>query len=148
VSIPKFEVASGVIDGLNKTFTVSVAYSSNTTAVFLNGVLYRRDWDNGWVETNPAMGIVDLIEAPILGDVVQIFFTDATGPQLEEECTPLHGHLVEVGYLRGRLLDAELRLGSVVDLGLLDGRLLDPHLVLGVLDDPEVLRAQLHEVCD
>ena len=148
MSQPRFEVASGAINGANTTFTTSVAYVPNTTAVFLNGKLYRRDWDDGWVETSAGAGIVDLLEAPIPGDVVQIFFTDTTGPQPEEEVTTLHGLLVEVGQMRGMLLDAELQLGIIHEFGALDGRLLDTQLVLGTLEDTEVLHAQLREVCD
>lgn len=147
MSQPKFEVASGNIDGVNKTFAVSVPYASNTTAVFVNGKMYRRDWDDGWVETNPLLGIVDLKEAPISGDVVQIFFTDTASPQPEEEVTTISGRLMEIGQLRGRLLEAELRLGRVYELGALDGRLLNSQLMLGALKDTQVFRAQLHEVC-
>jgi len=87
VSQPKFEVASGAIDGVNKTFFVSVPYAPNTTAVFLNGAALRKDYANGWVETDSVTGKVDLNEAPIVGDVVQVFFA----------YTPADGGLDEVG---------------------------------------------------
>ena len=114
MSQPKFEVASGVVDGSNKTFTVSVPYSPNTTAVFLNGKMYRRDWDDGWFETNPALGIIDLKAAPLPGDVVQVFFTDsAASGTLEEESRPLHGVIHEVSELRGDLTEVEIRTGVI-----------------------------------
>lgn len=147
MSLPRFEVASGAVDGVNKTFVVSVPYAPNTTAVYVNGKLYRRDWDDGWIETSPSSGVVDLKDAPIPGDVVQVFFTDTAGPQPEEEVTTLHGLLVEVGRARGLLLDVEFRVADVQELGAVDGRLLDAQPVLGTLKDTEVLRAQLHEVC-
>jgi hypothetical protein len=147
VSQPRFEVAAGAIDGVNTTFTVSVAYTPSTTAVFLNGKLYRKDWDDGWIETNPALGVVDLKEAPVPGDVIQIFFTDTAAPSLEEEVTPLHGVLMEVGELRGMLLDAEYRTASLHELGTAEGLLLEVQPMLGALHDTEVLRAQLYEVC-
>lgn len=113
---PRFEVALGTIDGINKVFTVSVAYAPNTTAVFVNGALYRKDWDNGWYETDPATGTVTLKEAPLLGDTVQIFFTDTSAPLVEEEVTPLHGQLSDIARLRGVLTDLEVR--AIVKYGM------------------------------
>lgn len=147
MSQPRFEVASGAIDGVNTTFTVSVAYTPNTTAVFLNGKLYRKDWDDGWVETNPTLGVLDLNEAPVPGDVVQIFFTDTAAPLPGEEVTTLHGVLMEVGELRGMLLDVEYRAASLNESGTAEGLLLDVQPMLGALHDTEELHAQLYEVC-
>jgi hypothetical protein len=124
-----------------------VPYVANTTAVFVNGKMYRRDWDDGWLETSPSHGVVELKEAPLPGDVVQIFFTDTASPQPEEEVTIISGCLVEVDQFRGKLSEAEMRLGRVYELDGLDGRLVNHQLVLGLLKDTEILRAQLHEVC-
>ena len=147
MSQPHFEVASGLINGSNKTFTVSIPYAANTTAVFVNGKLYRRDWDDGWTETSPTTGVVDLLEAPLPADVVQIFFTDTAGIELESEVCALQGRIIEIGRVRGVLLDAELRLASLNEFAALDGRLLDIQPLLGTIEDPEVLHARLQEVC-
>ena len=114
MSQPRFEVAAGAINSVNKTFVVSTPYVPNTTAVFLNGKAYRRDWDDGWFETNPLLGIVTLKEPPIPGDVVQIFFTDAASTgALEEECIPLHGTIREIEGLRGVQIEVEARRGVI-----------------------------------
>lgn len=109
---PRFEVALGAIDGSNKTFTVSVPYSPNTTSVFINGKMYRRDWADGWAETNPATGRIDLNDAPLLGDVVQVFFTDTTLAPLSEEITPMQGTIRSVSGIRGSLTEIESRTGT------------------------------------
>lgn len=86
--VPRFEVPAGAVDGGNTTFTTSVPYQPGTTAVFLNGLLLRPDLDDGWLETDPTTGVIDLKEAPrgtpVCPDVVQVFFLD-TSPQLPEE---------------------------------------------------------------
>lgn len=66
------EVAVGVIDGVNTTFRVSVMYVPGSLQVWLNGLLLRKDWDNGWVELGSNK--FRLKEAPISGDVVQAYF--------------------------------------------------------------------------
>ena len=92
-ALPKIEVASGAIDGVNQTFTVSGPYVAFTVAVFLNGQLKRRDFVDGWAETNPAGGAVTLAEPPQAGDVVQVYFLDAlaAGQMEVVEVCPLVG---------------------------------------------------------
>lgn len=89
MSLPRFEVASGTIDGVNTTFYVSVPYAPNTVAVLLNGMAVRKDYANGWIETDPTLGKLDLKEAPLQGDILQVFFsyTPADG-QLDLLGTP------------------------------------------------------------
>lgn len=89
MSLPKFEVATGAIDGVNTTFYVSVPYAPNTVAVLLNGMALRKDYANGWIETDPTLGKLNLKEAPLLGDIIQVFFsyTPADG-QLDLLGTP------------------------------------------------------------
>ena len=70
------EVPAGSIDGANKTFTTSKAYAPGTLHVFLNGQLKRADLDDGFIEVNPATGVFEMKEAPLTGDVVQVFYID------------------------------------------------------------------------
>jgi hypothetical protein len=101
----KFEVAAGAIDGVNVVFTVVAPYVPLSVAVFLNGQLKRRDFGDGWTETTPAAGVVTLAEPPIDGDVVQIFYIDASPGASNDtvEVCPLVGKLVEVEALKGEL---------------------------------------------
>ena len=110
---PRFEIAVGAIDGSNKIFRVSAPYVSSSTAVFLNGKLCRKDWDDGWEETSPAAGTITLKEAPLAGDSVQVFFTDLSPARTEGEVTPLHGHLTAVGTVRGRVVESEVRVAVI-----------------------------------
>lgn len=81
---PRFEVPVGAIDGSNTVFAVSKAYSAGSTAVFLNGILQERSYEDGWVETDPNAGVVTLKEAPRLADTVQIFYLDTVSTVLPE----------------------------------------------------------------
>lgn len=101
-AVGKFEVPSGVIDGSNTVFVVSSAYAPSSVAVFINGQLKNRPLEDGWVETNPAAGVVTLAEPPRVGEVVQIFFIDAVGGSDTVEVSPLRGRLKEVDQLKGR----------------------------------------------
>ena len=144
---PHFEVVLGPIDGANTVFTVAHPYAKNTTAVFVNGILYRRDWDNGWYESDPDFRVVTLKEAPLEGDTVQIFYLDTEPLAPEQEVTSLHGQLHDVSATNGRLLELEARALVVPETGAIDGRLLDGQPVVGALADYEVLNARLREVC-
>jgi hypothetical protein len=125
--IPRFEVPSGTIDGVNTVFTTVAPYQAGTTAVFLNGVLLRPDLDDGWTETDPAAGTLTLKEAPrdtpICPDVLQVFYLD-TSPQLPETVLErLKGRLSLSNDLTGRLSGSEPLSGVVEAPGGLAGSL-------------------------
>lgn len=42
----------GVIDGVNRSFTINGTYLSNTTRVYLNGIRQRIGPDNDYIEVN------------------------------------------------------------------------------------------------
>ena len=78
MSVARFDVLSGTIDGANQVFTTPAPYAAGSTALFLNGQLKLDTNDDGWVETDPATGVLTLKEAPLAGDVVQAFYLDLT----------------------------------------------------------------------
>jgi hypothetical protein len=95
VPVPRLETPIGAIDGVNRVFTVSEAYTPGSTNVFLNGQLKRADFGDGWAELSPAAGTVELAEAPLVGDVVQVYFLDTTSPGVETQIEELEGVLVD-----------------------------------------------------
>lgn len=124
MATPRFEVALGIVDGVNVVFfTPTFPYVPGSVAVFFNGQLKRADFADGWVESNPVTGEVTLLIAPLPAaygnpdDVIQIFYLDNSVPAAvvpETEITRLHGvvldtvdvvsaHLVEVQPLRGSI---------------------------------------------
>jgi len=151
--VPRFEVPTGVVDGVNKTFYVSVPYVPGTTAVFLNGQLKRHDWDDGWVETDPWTGRIDLKEAPRVGsglpytccDIVQVFFLDTSPVDESSEITPLHGRIEADVSLQGLLSEAAL-LGMIGDMGELAGVIV-PESLAGVVVEEQSIRGIIAEVC-
>jgi len=126
---PRFEVPSGLIDGVNTVYTVSRPYRPGSTAVFLNGALQERSLDDGWFETDPAAGTVTLKEAPrsigACPDVLQIFFIDTSPALPETEITKIKGRIRQTPRLRGRLRDAQAMQGRVAATGRLRGRIQD-----------------------
>ena len=115
MATPRFEVALGVSDGVNLVFfTPTAPYLPGSVAVFLNGQLKRADFTDGWVETNPVTGEVDLLIAPLGGappDVVQIFYLDNSVPVAvlpEAEITVLQATILDtVDVLAARLVETQ-----------------------------------------
>jgi hypothetical protein len=101
--LPRFEVATGPVDGTNTTFQVSTAYQPGTLAPFLNGQLKRADYDDGWVETDPATGTFDLNIAPLEGDDVQAFFLDTSPVLPGESVSTIFGSIRVVDDVAGRI---------------------------------------------
>jgi hypothetical protein len=100
---PRFEVPAGLVNGVNKIFTLPVPYGHGTTAVFINGLLQERSLDDGWYETDPDTGVITLKEAPeSIGspDVIQVFFIDRSPPLPEAACVKIRG-VIRLGMGRG-----------------------------------------------
>jgi hypothetical protein len=149
--VPRFEVPSGVIDGVNTVFNVSVPYRPGTTAVFLNGLLLEPTLLDGWTETNPATGEITLKEPPrvtkVCPDVVQVFFIDTSPVLPETVVVRLHGRLRAVDELEGRLIAKNLLQGSVEALGSLEARLTTMTPLRGELEDQGELHGRVRAVC-
>lgn len=104
MSLPIIEVPVGVIDGVNTIFTTSQPYVAGTASAFVNGLLYRADYDDGWLETNPTLGILTLKAPPVVGDVVQVYYIPAVGGSAETSVTALRAMLdVQSSPLEGTL---------------------------------------------
>lgn len=150
--LPHFEVPLGVIDGVNLVFNVSQAYKPGTTAVFLNGLLLRADYDDGWTESDPATGEITLKEPPrvtkITPDVVQVFYIDLSPDVLEAIIVcRLEGRLTALEAMEGRLLPSQTFRGSVDVSGGLAGFLEPQPTLQAALDDHGTITGHLEEVC-
>lgn len=100
---PRFEVPVGAIDGSNTVFTVSRAYSPGSTAVFVNGILMERTFDDGWLETTPDTGVLTLKEAPRAFDTIQVFFLDRSAPLPETQAFKMRGKIKTSTPIRGKV---------------------------------------------
>lgn len=148
MGLPSFEVATGVIDGINTVFTVSAAYRPRSTAVFLNGQLKRADYADGWAETDPAAGVVTLFEAPLEGDVVHVFYASALSEPLgaQEEVTAIVGRIKAIDEIAVKMSEtSELRGALDTTTEELRGRVLDSQAIVGVFGEVEPLRGLLKE---
>ena len=67
-----FHDARGVVDGVNKRFSSPVAYAPASLEVFINGLLLRRQDEDGWTVLTTTE--FELKEAPRVGDLVRISF--------------------------------------------------------------------------
>lgn len=149
--VPRFEVPSGTIDGVNTTFTTSVPYRAGSTAVFVNGILLKADLMDGWAETDPDSGIFDMSEAPVSfgvsPDVVQVFFID-TSPQLPEEViTGITGTLESEGLLTGAMSPDSAVLGALIAEADLEALVVPEWAMLGSVEIEETISGVLVE-CD
>ena len=62
---------SGLINGVNKTFTVSQGkYAGGSLEVYLNGQLQTQGALEDWEETSPANGTFTFHSAPVAGDLI------------------------------------------------------------------------------
>ena len=152
MSLPHFEVPSGVIDGVNLVFNVSQPYKPGTTAVFLNGLLLRPDYTDGWTESNPATGEVTLKEPPrvtkITPDVVQVFYIDTSPDILEAIIVErLIGRLRDAGALQGHLTVLSTFRASMDVSGALTGHLVPDPRLHAALQDHGALHGRLDAVC-
>lgn len=150
--LPHFEVPLGVIDGANVVFNVSQAYKPGTTAIFLNGLLLRADYDDGWIESDPGTGEITLKEPPrvtkITPDVVQVFYIDLSPDVLEAVIVcRLRGRLTALNDLEGRLVPSDSLRGSVSASSGLEGVLVPDSRLRAELGVDGVIEGRLTVVC-
>jgi hypothetical protein len=72
MSFPLIEVPLGLVNGFNRDFEVNTDYVPDSVRFFRNGVLLRRDLDNGWWELGGKR--LRLKEIPLTGDVLQVYY--------------------------------------------------------------------------
>lgn len=113
MSSPHFEVPTGAVDGTNVVFTTSVSYQLNSVIVVVNGLSAQRTSDNGWIETDHVRGIVALKIPPVVGDILQIFFTDTTTAPDAIELTALAGVIEDSDEISASFLDDSVFIGQV-----------------------------------
>jgi len=97
MSISWIKPLDGVIDGVNRTFFVPAAFTPvvpGSEAVFVRTLLRRKDYDDGWTVVDYATGEILLNEAPLAGDIVDMFFQqEVTGPLTTTVAGPLIGSI-------------------------------------------------------
>ena len=69
---PRIEKLSGVINGFNTIFETSAGYLPGSVRVFRNGILNEGSLIDGWTELGNKR--ISLNEAPIPGDVMQVYY--------------------------------------------------------------------------
>lgn len=134
---PRIADAVGLVDGLNKDFTTPTDFTPGTLEVFRNGVLLRRQDDDGWIETG--VNAFQLKEAPIPLELIRVFYTDTLpvgpGPQIEA----LVATLVETDVLFGTVDSTDALTGTLIDLAMLSGTIDDVEILAGELTDSDAL---------
>jgi hypothetical protein len=66
------EDAIGIVDGVNREFDTSVAYNTGSLEVFVNGILARRQDDDGWIEKGGTR--FEMKESPYIGDLLKVAY--------------------------------------------------------------------------
>lgn len=67
--------ATGATNGVNTIFYTQTGYVAGSLRVFLNGVLQRKDFTDGWVELGD--GKFEMNIPPEVGDVVSAYYFPA-----------------------------------------------------------------------
>jgi hypothetical protein len=116
MSIPRTEVPSGDIDGVNTSFVTPFPYTPGTLLHYLNGQLKVPVNDDGLIEDDPSAGTFTLKEAPKTGDVLQARYLDTTPVQPGEEVQGLFAMLSDLDGLAARLAGADVLSGIVDDV--------------------------------
>lgn len=134
---PRIADAVGLVDGVNKDFTTPTDFTPGSMEVFLNGILLRRQDDDGWTETGA--NAFQLKEAPKPLDLIRVFYTDTLpvgpGPQIEE----LVATLIETDILIGMVDVTDVLSGTLIDLATLSGTIADAETLSGSLTDLDAL---------
>jgi hypothetical protein len=128
-----FEPLAGAVDGVNRDFTAGTDFIEGSEVVFVRGLPRRKDWEDGWVVTNAALGQIKLNEAPLPDDDVQMLWLETVPTVAETEVTPLTCYISETEQVLGSLETAELagRLCEIQDVSVsvIDSLALSGHLV-------------------
>lgn len=134
---PRIADAVGLVDGVNKDFTTPTDFTSGSLEVFLNGILLRRQDDDGWIETGT--NAFQLKETPQPLDLIRVFYTDTLpvgpGPQIEE----LVATLIDTDILTGTVDSTDVLTGTMIDLATLSGTLTDGETLAGELTTSDAL---------
>lgn len=113
MTTPKFAVPTGAINGINTVFNVGEAYKPGSVAAFYNGLIIRKDDDDGWTESDPSTGEVTLTSPPLSLDTVNIFYIDTSPAAPETVLDSIFGLLKPVDDLIGNLTETDDLIGII-----------------------------------
>jgi hypothetical protein len=110
------ENITGAIDGVNTTFITSQPYEPGTLAIFFNGHLHVPSFDDGYVETNPVLGVFDMKIPPrpdvlpggIIADDSLVACYVVAGGEITEIVDNIQGRIEGTQELAGALEDTSL----------------------------------------
>ncbi len=87
-----YGILTGLINGINTTFTVSQgSYVPGSLVIQLNGLTLLQGSGDEWVETDPANGIFDFVVPPIaipVTDIITVEYQVSTTPPVEISDVP------------------------------------------------------------
>ena len=143
---PRFQVAVGAVDGVNRTYETSVDYTADTLVVFRNGAMTERSADNGWVELGGSQ--FEMKAAPLTRDVIHVFFMDtlpSEGIAIEVEVEKIIGVIEPIGEVVGFMNPVESIDVVVQDVSPMIGVVLDDGEVLGIIEEEQAILGYVRE---
>lgn len=140
---PRFETPTGVTDKTNVDFYVSRPYANGSTAVFLNGVLMERTFDDGWIELDPETGLIRLKEAPFPFDTLQIFYLDRSPPLPETVVYRLKGRIKTSTPISGKVHMTQSVTGRIVQPSPLVARIAPRKDLRATITSRQTIRAKI-----
>lgn len=144
MGLPRFELLSGTVDGVNNVFYTSVAYTAGSVAVYQNGQLILNPVPE-WTETNPVTGeiTIDPTCTPKTGDILAAFFLDTTdaytGEVVEEIIGSITGEealsgAVSAGALSAYVVAYDGASGIITDTDEIVGTVLASGTISGIIE--------------
>lgn len=85
------EVPIGLVNGINQSFRTSRAFFPGTVSIYINGLLRVNAADDGVLEIDPVIGLIQLKIIPEIPDSVQVSYQDASFKSLfNDESIPIN----------------------------------------------------------
>lgn len=137
---PRFQIAVGPVNGVNKQFETSEEYTVDTLVVFRNGALLERSADNGWMELGGKQFEMKMV--PLTEDVVHCFYMDtlpSEGIAVEVEVERIHGVIESVGEMVGFVEPVQSIFGVAEDAASVIGVVYDHGEILGVVEEQSTM---------
>jgi hypothetical protein len=134
--LPRFEELTGDRDGANVDFVAPTSYIAGTLTLWIRGLPRPLANEDGGTETDPALGLVELKEAPLADDVVAAFYLEPTAGDAAE-CEELFG-TIEGDSVAGEFADV-LEVVAAIEGDEIAGTIVDVTEFEGTIEGDEIV---------
>jgi hypothetical protein len=76
MGIARIVLAQGLVNGSNRVFATGEPYVAGSVALIVNGLVFNQLTPGTFTELSPEAGTIEAVTAPVIGDVVQLLYTN------------------------------------------------------------------------